>query len=157
VSQSGRSTRLYLARWPDGATTVLSAESLEHAVDLIDEIDNPQECEVVPFDGNLWLTLRPSDDPANGPLVLCHRPTIEIDSQREIVAAAFPVLSKLVEGAQRETDDGDIIDEDIDPERWREAKAIEADRILAPSSGFREAIEHWWDALGPNAEPHDHD
>jgi hypothetical protein len=60
-------TGLYLARWPDGAATVLSAQSLEHAVDRIDE----------------------RYDPTHGPLVLlCHRPTLEIDSQREIVASA---------------------------------------------------------------------
>jgi hypothetical protein len=147
---------LYVARWPDGAATVFSAESLKHAVELIDTINSPHECEVVPLAGELWLTLRPADDLAGGPLVLCHRPTIEIDSQREILAVAFPVLSRIVEGAQHVTDSDDIIDEHVDPARWLEARAIEADRILALSPEFRDAIEKWSGDISPTT-PHEPD
>jgi hypothetical protein len=126
---------------------------LEHAVDRVDEIDEPHECEVVPFEADLWLTFRPSDDPAAGPLMLCHRPVVEIDSQRNIIAKAFPVISQVVESAHRETGDGDIVDEDIDRVRWRDAVAMEADRLLSPSLEFKDAIEDWWDTLGARAEP----
>jgi hypothetical protein len=152
VSDTDRSARLYIARWPDGTATVFTAQSMEHAVDRIDEIDEPQECEVVPFDADLWLTFRPSVDPAEGPLMLCHRPVVEIDSQRNIIAAAFPVISQVVASAHRETEDGDLVDEDIDPMRWRDAIAMEADRILSPSPEFKEAIEGWWNALGRSVE-----
>lgn len=126
---------------------------MEHAVDRIDEIDEPGECEVAPFDADLWLTFRPSPkDPADGPLMLCHRPVREIDSQRDIIAAAFPVISQVIESAVHKTEDGDTVEDDIDPEQWRTAVAMEADRILAPSPELKEAIEDWWDALGPRAE-----
>lgn len=147
MSEPGKLTRLYLARWPDGTATIFSAECFEHAVDRIDEIGDPQECEVVPFDGDLWLTLKPSDDPAQGLLALHRRPALEVDSQQEIVSAAFPVLSNLVEASSR--DEGD--DRDINPEQWREASQIETDRILAPSPRLREAIEDWWEGLAPPA------
>jgi len=144
---------LYVARWPDGTATVFTAYSMEHAVDRIDEIDEPGECEVTPFDAHLWLTFRPTPlDPANGPLILCHRPEREVDSQSDIIATAFPVISQVVESAQHKGDDGDTIEDDIDPVRWRDAVAIEADRILAPSAELKEAIDDWWDALGPRAE-----
>jgi len=91
-------------------------------------------------------------------LILCHRPVIEIDSQRDIIAAAFPVISQVIESAHRETEDRDIVEEDVDPAQWRTAVAMEADRILAPSPELKEAIEQWWDALGPRAElPDDRD
>lgn len=155
MSEPERTARLYVARWPDGTATVFTAQSMEHAVDRVDEIDEPQECEVVPFEGDLWLTFRPSDDPAAGPLMLCHRPVVEIDSQRNIIATAFPVISQVVESAHRETDDGDVVDEDIDPVRWRDAVAMEADRILFPSPEFKEAIEEWWNTLGRSTERND--
>lgn len=140
---------LYVARWPDGTATVFTAESLGHAVDLIDEIGNPQECEVVPFDAGLWLTFKPSEDLTQGLLTLCRRPTVEIDSQSAIVAIAYPVLAKLIDDAEREAEDDDI-DDVIDGDRWSDAASIEVERILAPSSEWREAFEAWWDALGPN-------
>lgn len=146
--------RLYLVRWPDGAATVLGADSLEHAVELIDDVDQPNECEVVPLD-RLWLTMRPSVDLAEGPLTLCHRPSVEIDSQHEILSAAFPVLSRVVEGAQREADDGDIIEEDIELGEWREASSIEANRILAPSPEFKKVLARRLDALSARAETDD--
>jgi hypothetical protein len=146
---------LYIARWPNGTATVFTADSFEHAVDRVDEIGEPHECEVVPFEGDLWLTFRPSADPANSPLTLCHRPLVEIDSQRNIIATAFPVISQVIESAHRETEDGDVVDEDVDPARWRDAAAIEGDRILAPSAEFKEAIENWWDAFGRRADSPD--
>lgn len=149
MSEPGKLVRLYLARWPDGTATIFSAESFEHAVDRIDEIGDPQECEVVPFDGDLWLTLKPSDDLASGLLALHRRPALEVDSQQEIVAVAFPVLSKVVEASSHDGDD----ERDIDPEQWREASQVEADRILAPSPRLREAIEDWWDGLVPRPAP----
>jgi len=141
-------TRLYLARWPSGAVTLLSANSLEQAADLLDQVDNPKECEVVPFDGELWLTMRPADDPSGGPLALHQRATLEIDSQETIVEKAFPVLHELIERSHRETDDGDTYDEPIDVEAWRDAGAIERDRILAPSPEWKAAVEEWWEAMG---------
>jgi len=86
--------------------------------------------------------------PRRSPIALHRRPTPEIDSQHEIVAVAFPVLSKLVEASLR--DEGD--EQDINPEQWREASQIEADRILAPLQRLREAIEDWWDGLAPAPE-----
>ena len=81
MSDDEQRPRLYIARWPDGTATVFTAYSMEHAVDRIDEIDELGECEVTPFDAHLWLTFRPSPrDPADGPLILCHRPEREIDS-----------------------------------------------------------------------------
>jgi hypothetical protein len=103
---------LYVARWPDGTATVFTAHSMEHAVDRIDEIDEPGECEV----------------------------------------------AQIVESAHRMTDDGETVEEDIDPVRWRDAVAMEANRILAPSPDLKHAIDDWWDALGPRAtSPDDHD
>lgn len=145
MSEPGKVTRLYLARWPDGTATIFSAMSFEHAVDRIDEVGDPGECEVVALDDDLWLTMRPSDDPEESMLALCRRPIAEIDSQPAIVAAAFPVLSKLVEASKR--DDGD--ERDIDPNQWRQLKDMEADRILAPSPRVKEAIEDWWRGLVP--------
>ena len=150
-------SRLYVARWPDGTATLFTAQSLEHAVDRVDEIDEPQECEVVPFDGDLWLTFRPSTDPADSPLILCHRPELEIDSQRHIISTSFPVISQVIESAHRETEDGDVVDEDIDPLRWRDAIAIEGDRILSPSTDFKQAIDDWWKGLAARARTSEDD
>jgi hypothetical protein len=145
--------RLYIARWPDGTATVFTAHSMEHAVDRIDEIGEPGLCEVAELGADLWLTFRPSPrNPEDGPLMLCYRPVVEIDSQQDIIAAAFPVVSQVIESAQHAADDGEVVEEDIDPVRWRDAVAIEADRILAPSPELKDAIDDWWDALGPRAE-----
>jgi hypothetical protein len=62
------------------------------------------------------------------------------------------VLSELIEHAQRKTEDGDTIEEEIDRDRWCDAKAIEVDRILTPSLEWREAFEVWWSALGSNPD-----
>jgi hypothetical protein len=140
VSEQGRLTRLFVARWPSGITTLISADSLEDAFVLLDDVDDPGSCEVTPYVGNLWLTVRPSDDPAKGLLDLCHRPEREIDSQRDLIDIAYPVLSQLLEAAERATEDGDTIEIPIAPSRWVEATAIEADRILASS---RAAYEAW--------------
>ncbi len=151
MSESEGWTRLYLARWPTGAVTLLAASSMEHAADLLDQVDNAKECELVPFDGELWLTMRPADEPSEGPLALHYRPALEIDSQGEIIEKAFPVLHKVIVAAQRETADGDSYDEPIDREEWSAAKEIEIDRILSPSPEWKAAVERWWDGLGPPA------
>lgn len=147
-------TRLYLVRWPDGAATVLSASSLEHAADLIDEVDNASECEVSPFEGELWLTFRPAADPIAGPLALDHRPTLEIDSQAAIVADAFPVLGRVLDASTAETAEGDHLDVPVDADGWSAAAAMERERILAPSPEWKAAVERWWEALGaaPDSE-----
>jgi hypothetical protein len=62
------------------------------------------------------------------------------------------VISQVIESAHHETEGGDIVEKHIDPEQWRTAVAMEADRILAPSPELKEAVEQWWDALGPRAE-----
>lgn len=149
--------RLYLARWPTGVVTLLSAHSLEHAADLLDQVDNANECEVVPFDGDLWLTMRPADEPAAGLFVLVQRATLEIDSQAEIVERAFPVLHRLIEQSHRTTEDGDTYDEPIPIEAWREAVEMERDRILAPSSEWKAAVAQWGASLAgpPRDEPDD--
>jgi hypothetical protein len=131
--------------------TLLGAESLEHAAELLDQVDNAGECEVVPFDGELWLTMRPAGDPSHGLLVLDHRPTLEVDSQEEIVAHAFPVLHQLVVSAQLETPDGDVEDEPIDVAAWQAGSALENDRILAPSAEWKAAVERSWNELAPPA------
>lgn len=149
MSESERWTRLYLARWPSGAVTVLSAESMDQVADHLDQVADASECEVVPFDGDLWLTMGPADDPSGGPLSLLHRPTLEIDSQEAIIEKAYPVLHKLIEASPTETADGDHDDEPIDLEAWQAARAMERDRILSPSPVWKRAITEWWQGLDP--------
>ena len=148
MSESERWTRLYLARWPTGAVTLLAAESLEQVADLLDQVDDAAECEVVPYDGELWLTMQPASDPEAGPLALVHRPTLEVDSQEEIVEKAYPVLHRLIESARREMADGDVVDEPIAVDAWLDARRMEQDRILAPSPQWKAAVEQWWNAMG---------
>lgn len=143
-------TRLYVARWPGGTVTLLAAESLEHAADLIDEVDDAAACEVVPLAGPLWLSMRAAADPSDGPLALVHQPTREIDSQEAIVEAALPVLHRVIAGARRETPDGDIDEEPIDVDAWRAARALEDDRILSPSPEWKATIVEWWNNLLPS-------
>jgi hypothetical protein len=145
-------TRLYLARWPDGTVTLLSGLSLEHVVDQLDQVGDAGAAEVVPFERDLWLTFRPSNDPEAGLLTLTHQPTAEIDSQADVVELSFPVLHRLVAAATIEHDDGDHEDVPIQPAAWNEALAIEHERILSPSPEWRRSIEAWWASLGP-AEP----
>lgn len=155
MTESGRWTRLYLARWPSGAVSVLSAESMDQVVDHLDQVTDASECEVVPFDGDLWLTMGPADDPSVSPLSLLHRPTLEIDSQEAIIEKAFPVLHKVIEASRHETADGDHEDEPIDSEGWRAAKGMERDRILSPSPEWKAAITAWWQGLDPTNQSDD--
>lgn len=144
MSEPGKLTRLYLVRWPDGTVTILSAASFEHAVDRIDEIGDAGACEVTPLDGEVWLNVRPADNPEHSLLQLCDEPTPEVDFHRSIISIGFPVIAKLVETA-----DPEATGEHIDPVRWRELKQIETARILAPSPRLKEAIEDWWKNLVP--------
>lgn len=136
-------TRVFVARWPNGSVTVLSAETAEHAADLLDQVGNAGRCEVTPLDGWLWLTFQPASDPnPDGPLALVHRPKIEVDAQAQIVKAAYPVLARIVDRAK--TDEAPI-----DVSVWAAAVTMERERILAPSAEWKEAVGDSWDALAP--------
>ncbi|MBZ0232480.1 MAG: hypothetical protein K8M05_09150 [Deltaproteobacteria bacterium] len=130
-------TRVFVARWPNGSVTVLSAETAEHAADLLDQVGNAGRCEVTPLEGWLWLTFQPAVDPDAGPLALVHRATVETDSQAAILAAAYPVLHEIMHA------------ESPSASAWADAMAIERGRILAPSSEWKRAVGRSWDSLAP--------
>ena len=72
--EDGPNRRVYLARWPDGSATLLTARSLVEVADLLDEIGDPGGCEVAPYDGAVCVHLRPQPSPEAGwsrPMRVC--------------------------------------------------------------------------------------
>lgn len=97
MSEPGKVTRLYLARWPDGTVTILSAECFEHAVDRIDRIDQIGDASARGRSARRRVADHAGVGRSEAGSAPALDPASEIDSQREIMSLAFPVLSRLVE------------------------------------------------------------
>jgi hypothetical protein len=46
---------LYLVKWNDGSSAIVTAEDEDHLFDVLDQLGNPHEASWVEYDGPLWL------------------------------------------------------------------------------------------------------
>lgn len=46
---------LYLVKWSDGSSALITAEDEDHLVLLLDQLDDPGEASWIEYDGPLWL------------------------------------------------------------------------------------------------------
>ncbi len=139
----GPNRRVYLARWPDGSATLLTARSLVEVADLLDGIGDPGGCEVAPYDGAVCVHLRPQPNPEAGYLAL-HEGSFEYEDARiSLLRAAFPILAELVDRSDPEAEEP----AEPSPAKWAAAAAREESRELHPSPAWQAALSAWWNQM----------
>ncbi len=140
--------RVYLARWPDGSATLLTARSLVEVADLLDEIGDPGGCEVAPYDGAVCVHIRPQPNPEAGYLAL-HEGSFEYEDARvSLLHAAFPSLAELVD----RSDPADEEPTEPSAAEWAAAAEREQSRELHPSPAWAAALSAWWNQIAGRAD-----
>lgn len=134
--------RLFLARWPDGSATLLSASSLDEVADLLDEVADPGACSVVEFEGDVCFDLRLAEDPASGRFLTAEIESLDRDPcGLSLVETAFPRVREML--AQHE-------DMPPDSETWKRAVSDEAASVPVASAAWTRAVVRFVNQLfGP--------
>ena len=136
--------QLFLARWPDGSATLLTASCLEEVADKLDELGDPGKCEVSVYDGPIAIDIKPrqSVDGDEYLDVALARFEDTLETQLEIMRVGFPKLHRVVRAHQDDLEEP----HPVAAPRWDAALAEERERDLQPSGEWADGIASWWEA-----------
>ena len=99
---------IYLCRWPDGDVSMVTAEDEDEVIDVLDEIGDPSDVTITPFEAPLCVTLCLND---TGELMLS--PDYGDNSMFRVWKQAYPALAAVENAIDQERGSKERTPEDL--------------------------------------------